>query len=38
MRARLRALHGEDATLVAEERENLWHVELTLPAVVGEPA
>jgi two-component system, LytTR family, sensor histidine kinase AlgZ len=37
VRARLRALHGEDATLVAEEREDRWHVELTLPAVEGEP-
>jgi LytS/YehU family sensor histidine kinase len=37
VRARLRALHGADATLVAEERGDRWHVELTLPAA-GEPA
>ena len=37
VRARLRALHGPDATLVAEERDGRWYVELTLPAA-GEPA
>jgi two-component system sensor histidine kinase AlgZ len=37
VRARLRALHGADATLVAEERGTQWHVELTLPAL-AEPA
>jgi two-component system, LytTR family, sensor histidine kinase AlgZ len=36
VRARLRALHGSDATLVAEERGDRWHVGLTMPAV-GEP-
>ena len=36
VRARLRALHGADAALVAEERADRWHVELTLPAAVGE--
>ena len=37
VRARLRALHGHHASLVAEERGDRWHVELTLPAA-GEPA
>jgi hypothetical protein len=37
VRGRLRALHGPDATLVAEERGDRWCVELTLPAA-GEPA
>ena len=30
--ARLRALHGADAALVAEARGDRWYVELTLPA------
>lgn len=33
VRARLRALHGGEATLSAEERDSVWRVELTLPAV-----
>ena len=37
VRARLLALHGEEATLVAEERDDRWHVELTLPATVEKP-
>ena len=37
VRARLRALHGADATLVAEERGDHWYVELTMPAA-REPA
>ena len=37
VRARLRALHGADAALVAEARGDRWYVELTLPAA-GEPA
>jgi signal transduction histidine kinase len=37
VRARLRALHGDEATLVAEERADRWHVELRLPAVAAEP-
>jgi hypothetical protein len=36
--ARLRALHGADATVVSEERGDRWHVELTLPAVEAEPS
>jgi hypothetical protein len=32
VRARLRALHGSDATLVAGEDRCTWRVELTLPA------
>jgi len=38
VRARLRALHGEEATLLAEERSDRWYVEVTLPATAGEPA
>jgi two-component system sensor histidine kinase AlgZ len=37
VRARLRALHGADATLEAEERGDHWYVELTMPAA-REPA
>ena len=37
VRARLLALHGEEATLVAEEHDGRWHVELTLPATVEKP-
>jgi LytS/YehU family sensor histidine kinase len=33
VRARLRALHGNDATLVAAEGESTWRIELTMPAV-----
>ena len=33
VRARLRALHGADATVAAGERESTWRVELTMPAV-----
>jgi LytS/YehU family sensor histidine kinase len=36
VRARLRALHGADATLAAGERDTVWHVELTLPALCGD--
>jgi hypothetical protein len=36
--ARLRALHGPAATLVAEERGERWRVELALPATAGETA
>jgi LytS/YehU family sensor histidine kinase len=32
VRARLRALHGNEATLVAGEDRSVWRVELTLPA------
>jgi two-component system, LytTR family, sensor histidine kinase AlgZ len=35
VRARLRALHGSDATLVTREEREIWRVELTLPAVEG---
>jgi two-component system, LytTR family, sensor histidine kinase AlgZ len=35
VRARLRALHGTDATLVTTEHNDVWRVELTLPAVEG---
>ena len=35
VRARLRALHGNDATLVAAEGESTWRIELTMPAVDG---
>ena len=38
VRARLLALHGEEATLVAEEHDGRWRVELTLPATVEKPA
>jgi len=38
VRARLRALHGADATLAAGERDTVWHVELTLPALGVEPS
>ena len=37
VRARLLALHGEEATLVAEEHDGRWRVELTLPATVEKP-
>ena len=33
VRARLRALHGQDAALITVEEDSLWRVELTLPAV-----
>jgi two-component system sensor histidine kinase AlgZ len=35
VRARLRALHGQDAWLSAGERDGLWRVELAMPAVEG---
>jgi hypothetical protein len=38
VRARLRALHGADATVTAGERDDRWVVEMRLPAVAGEPA
>ena len=38
VRARLRALHGADATVSAGERDDRWVVEMTLPAVTGEQA
>jgi two-component system sensor histidine kinase AlgZ len=34
VRARLRALHGLDARLVATENKGVWRVEVALPAVV----
>ena len=37
VRARLRAMHGTDAALIAGEQDEIWRVELTLPAVIGEP-
>jgi hypothetical protein len=36
VRARLRALHGADGALVAGETNEVWRVELTLPAAFGE--
>jgi two-component system sensor histidine kinase AlgZ len=33
VRARLRALHGTDATLTTSERDSAWRVEITLPAI-----
>jgi hypothetical protein len=33
VRARLRALHGADATLVTQEEGQVWRVELTMPAL-----
>ena len=36
--ARLRALHGADAAVLAEERDQRWQVQLTLPVMVGETA
>ena len=38
VRARLRALHGADATVSAGERGDRWVVEMRLPAVTGEQA
>ena len=38
VRARLRALHGTDATVLAEERSGVWRVEVTLPASTAEPS
>jgi two-component system, LytTR family, sensor histidine kinase AlgZ len=35
VRARLRALHGQDATVIAGEAGTLWRVEIVLPAVTG---
>ena len=35
VRARLRALHGHEAFLGAEERDGMWRVEVTMPAVEG---
>jgi two-component system, LytTR family, sensor histidine kinase AlgZ len=34
VRARLRTLHGTDATLLTRETEGTWRVEITMPAVV----
>jgi two-component system sensor histidine kinase AlgZ len=34
VRARLRALHGADATVTAGEADGTWHVELSLPATM----
>jgi two-component system, LytTR family, sensor histidine kinase AlgZ len=34
VRARLRALHGIDGRLAAAERDNLWRVEISIPAVM----
>jgi LytS/YehU family sensor histidine kinase len=36
VRARLRALHGPEAGVVAGEQDSMWRVELTMPAVAGE--
>ena len=36
VRARLRAMHGADAGLTAGEAHEVWRVELTLPAAIGE--
>ena len=36
VRARLRAMHGADAGLTAGEAHEIWRVELTLPAAIGE--
>jgi LytS/YehU family sensor histidine kinase len=36
--ARLRALHGADATVLAGERDQRWQVQVTLPVTVGETA
>jgi signal transduction histidine kinase len=36
VRARLRAMHGGDAALLAGERNDTWRVEVTLPAATGE--
>ena len=33
VRARLRALHGQDAWLAADERDGVWRVEVAMPAV-----
>jgi hypothetical protein len=38
VRARLRAMHGADAALLAGEQDDVWRVELTLPAIIGEPS
>ena len=35
-RARLRAMHGGDAALLAGERNDTWRVDVTLPAATGE--
>jgi two-component system, LytTR family, sensor histidine kinase AlgZ len=32
VRARLRTLHGSDATLLAHEQDGIWRVEVTMPA------
>ncbi len=40
VRARLRALHGDDARFSAEERDGVWRVQVTLPredSAVGTP-
>jgi hypothetical protein len=36
VRARLRAMHGGDAALLAGEQQDVWRVELTLPATSEE--
>jgi hypothetical protein len=33
VRARIQALHGNEARLTAAERDRLWRVEIVLPAV-----
>ena len=35
VRARLQAMHGSDASLLAGEHDHIWRVELTLPASTG---
>ncbi|HET7216878.1 MAG TPA: hypothetical protein VFJ02_02485, partial [Vicinamibacterales bacterium] len=34
VRARLRALHGADATVTTGETDGIWHVELSFPATM----
>ena len=38
VKARLRAMHGTEAALIAGEQNEIWRVELTLPAAIGEPS
>src|SRR5829696_1126110 len=38
VKARLRAMHGTEAALIAGEHNEIWRVELTLPAAIGEPS
>lgn len=36
VRARLRALHGQDATILVGEADGMWRVEIMLPVVVSD--